>query len=427
MSSTTDYFYRKKFADQILSLVKILPTPFSIGIDAPWGSGKTFFVHNVLKLSANEQSVPLVVYDAFEHEKDGDVFISLVTSIVEQVVEVNQADNENNTPIRDAVQSVAKGAASLCKGVLRVGGNTAARLILKQGMDEIASEFSNDEQALAIVSEDMQKSVEKFILERTKPDKSYKVLKNSFKESMKQLIAALSPDGKFLVVIDDLDRCTPKHALEIFEAIHHLLNTPGIIFIFSYHRHQLERMVEHTYGQGIDSTVYLSKFINLNFDLPEPDESLYKEGLRRLASDRYDIFTEKVNGRDPTLHQLMDFLCRFSERDNVSPRLVQEYASAALAAKIHCRKALNMMSNRDLALALLWRLTKPNLLKKITSDEISTEEYVRIGAELGYKRLVKTISTDDSPFDQIFGDNLTGAPLPRHYRESIKEILSLDS
>jgi hypothetical protein len=79
------------------------------------------------------------------------------------------------------------------------------------------------------------------------------------------------------VFIDDLDRCLPESALEIFESIKLFLDAPGSAYVVALDREVIRKGLAVKYGrQGeavrgqalIDPDEYLEKTISLSFDLP---------------------------------------------------------------------------------------------------------------------------------------------------------------
>jgi hypothetical protein len=422
MDTPQDYFDRKRFAGLLLSHLKILPTPFAMGLDAPWGHGKTFFVQNILIPEAEQSKLPLVVYDAFEHEKDGDVFLSLVTTILENTSTFSQGDR---SVVETAILDVAKATGRFVRSAIDVTANALSKTVLRQSTEDIATKFSSDTSSVDNFASCIENSVEKFIIERTQPGQSYRDIKESFKLSMRQLICAMSDKQKLIVVIDDLDRCTPKHALEVFEAVHHLLNTDGIIFVFSYHREQIERMIEHTYGKGINSAQYLNKFIGFNIKFPEPNERISKNGFFNLATDRFKIYQENVDLHDPILVDMFNHYCFMAKKVSAGARMTQSFASLAVAVTRFCQSACNAMSPKEVAIIMYWLLNNHDHLVKLASDELSVDEVKNLRKILNYDKLKPAIASDGEYFTSFFECDPSQRSAHELIRKCVKEILTM--
>ena len=86
-----------------------------------------------------------------------------------------------------------------------------------------------------------------------------------------------------MIMIDELDRCRPDYVISLLERIKNLFEVEGIFFVLAIDREQLYSVVEHTFGvkkeeNGRDNrAIYLQKFINMDFELPEPNLADYAD------------------------------------------------------------------------------------------------------------------------------------------------------
>jgi hypothetical protein len=85
----------------------------------------------------------------------------------------------------------------------------------------------------------------------------------------------LQADGRRVyVLIDDLDRCLPEDALDIFESIKLFLDAPGCVFLVALDREVIRKGLELRYGAQADSELlidpdeYIEKTISISYDLP---------------------------------------------------------------------------------------------------------------------------------------------------------------
>ena len=87
--------------------------------------------------------------------------------------------------------------------------------------------------------------------------------------------------GKPIVfIIDELDRCKPDFALELLEQVKHLFSVKGITFLLVTNREQLEESIKSKYGQGINPTNYLHKFINIWLTMPRASDEYNDNGYQ---------------------------------------------------------------------------------------------------------------------------------------------------
>ena len=75
-----DLLDRKESADTLTSLIGSLEGPCVMGIDAPWGAGKTTFLEMWAQHMHNE-GFPVVEFNAWETDFSQDPFIALATEL----------------------------------------------------------------------------------------------------------------------------------------------------------------------------------------------------------------------------------------------------------------------------------------------------------------------------------------------------------
>lgn len=84
-----------------------------------------------------------------------------------------------------------------------------------------------------------------------------------------ELSKALSGQGKrFLVVIDDIDRLSPDEALLIFRLVKSVGQLPNVMYLLVYDRTLAEKIVSERYPS--EGPHYLEKIVQAAFELPEP-------------------------------------------------------------------------------------------------------------------------------------------------------------
>ena len=128
------------------------------------------------------------------------------------------------------------------------------------------------------------------VLERTTVERHVAQVQSveQFIDVFRRLMAEFAPRRVF-VFIDDLDRCLPESALEIFEAIKLFLDSPGCGYVVALDRDVIRKGLDIKYSsnrslspQGfIDPDEYIEKTISLSYDLP-----------RLSAEDAIDLFDD---------------------------------------------------------------------------------------------------------------------------------------
>ncbi|MCY3661765.1 MAG: P-loop NTPase fold protein [bacterium] len=104
-----------------------------------------------------------------------------------------------------------------------------------------------------------------------------------FKEALATVVT--DTRGRFVVLIDELDRCVPEYAMDLLNVARHLFDVPGVVIVLGVNRAELGHRVRQIYGDKCDADTYLRRFVDLPIDLPIP-ESQERDGYTRglLAS-----------------------------------------------------------------------------------------------------------------------------------------------
>jgi hypothetical protein len=133
-------------------------------------------------------------------------------------------------------------------------------------------------------TEDVAKSIERAgkILSRDVVERSVQqvISVEQFLSKFRDLVAKLASGRKVYVLVDDLDRCLPDSALEVFEAAKLFLDAPECTYIVALDRDVIRRGLAIRYpvsaGGTVDTDEYIEKAITLSFDLPPlgPDDGV---------------------------------------------------------------------------------------------------------------------------------------------------------
>ena len=106
--------------------------------------------------------------------------------------------------------------------------------------------------------------------------------KEKLKKRLAKMSAKVADETKhpMVFIIDELDRCRPTFAIELLERVKHIFDAPNLVFVFGLNRDELCKSLQSVYGE-IDSDVYLRRFFDMEFTLPEVDTKSFAEHLIR--------------------------------------------------------------------------------------------------------------------------------------------------
>lgn len=106
-------------------------------------------------------------------------------------------------------------------------------------------------------------------------EKKYTAVRE-FRKDFEKLIED-SKQGKIVVLIDDLDRCLPRHIIDNLEAIKLFLNVPGTAFVIAADKYIVSNAIKSEYKEIIQAASedrpnlgdsYMEKFIQLPYTIP---------------------------------------------------------------------------------------------------------------------------------------------------------------
>ena len=251
-----------------------------IAIDGEWGSGKTYFVHQVKWLfdSVNENidsdietvlnstspkldniighKYKVFYYDAWKHDKSNNPFFTLLRTMILAFGGIDYFKEETSF-----IKSLLKGASHIVKGVTPID----AEWIFK-GTKELCGINDTEQFSELEFIEQMDNQVDSFL--------DY-ICEGQYE--------------KLVIFVDELDRCKPSFAVELLEIIKHYFNHDKVIFVLSTNFKEFQHCIKHYYGEGFDGWKYLDRFIDIRITLPKITVEEYCKYLwNNLYNDRID-------------------------------------------------------------------------------------------------------------------------------------------
>lgn len=265
----------------IIDFIRMLnsfETNLTIALDAPWGTGKTFFIKQIIFLLKNANTyltekpdelalsiysrygnnmlqkesakyLP-IYYDSWKHDNDTDPILSLLYEITKQF------KYESITPDTD-VGKIIFSIFDFCSG-----RNSSAMYEAFKNKKDLFESFRKDE-----------------------------LIHKSFEELFTKIRAEKA--DKIVIFIDELDRCKPSFAVTLLERIKHYLNIDCISFVSAVNNEQLQHTIKQFYGADFDSIRYLDRFFDFQLKLPKTQNI---EGYIHNLIDNglYDTFYKTI-------------------------------------------------------------------------------------------------------------------------------------
>lgn len=260
---------------------------FVLGLHGPWGAGKTTLLNAVeVQLKADSEAI-LVPFNAWKYQEREALWRALIIQVLELLraagigdeVEIDRLEHAlyaSFTVKQTGALKVDWGAAATEAMLLamRVG---SANLVPGSAIDRIGDWLNGlfGREAGKGKDDDVAKSMERVgkVLTRAVTEKQVNQVTSieQFLDDFRKLVR-LAGERRLCVLVDDLDRCLPEAALEVFEAIKLFLDAPECVYIVALDREVIRRGLAIRYreaGAGmVDPDEYIEKTISLSFDLP---------------------------------------------------------------------------------------------------------------------------------------------------------------
>lgn len=263
---TRDPLHRKKEIEDFLKMLIAVEPPYTFVIDAPWGSGKTFFVKQVARAlqMANPALDPdLETLSATLGETATELPATPCLSIYFNAWEDDHFDNPI-LPILAAIASATdeksvKGGEDFRKGI--IGAIEAAASLIGYGGDinGVIEDFNGID-----------------FLARYKEEKE---LRGKIDELIKNNLPEVA--NRAVIFIDELDRCRPEFAIKVLEQTKTLFQQENIVVVYSTDITQLAHSLQGVYGPKFEGRKYLERFYDkrLELDSIKPADYLLYKGV----------------------------------------------------------------------------------------------------------------------------------------------------
>ncbi len=261
-----------------------------VALNAPFGSGKTYFLESWYKDLQN-RNIPCAYFSAWETDFAQEPLVAfmhyMLSSFKRQQTAQDMVKND---------ESVRKHSLELLKLIGLSNVSDYASFLLKGQPDNSIDLFG------------------KIIEER-----------QQFKLALKSIIETACQQKKnngdtpfaFILIIDELERCKPTYAVELLEQLKHFLGgISQLNVVLGIDNEQLKHTVQHHYGQGYDAEGYLKRFFQKSVLLPR---TVYFK-----LEEFYDDLTEKTSFDllRPDLRSLIQYKLH---KDELAPKFkIQE-------------------------------------------------------------------------------------------------------
>ena len=317
-------------------------SPFTIGVEASWGRGKSSLMGQLKRLlepvdgsddpvvQPDDNSIPVeirtVAYNAWTAE-GSDVLEGLIKSVL------NAMDrNVLRRALRnEQLVSMLRVLVLLVAGWLRVGSM----------VDEVWNRVSVDARTRNQINDLVRKAME------------------DWERQAKASTGDIGPDKLLVVFIDDLDRCSPATVLKVFEALKLYLDAPGFVFVIGYDDNIVSEAIleQKQFSKQVTGRDYVEKIVQIVFRIPRPSDDQMNELLRRYLDESAtgELFEQAerqllIDRNDRNPRRIKRFVNRFIldyRLDDTSADLEEELLIKLLILEIYFPEFARLFDNAE--------------------------------------------------------------------------------
>jgi predicted KAP-like P-loop ATPase len=291
-----------ELAAELVGTERLLP--LSLGIFGTWGTGKSTVLNLMRKeLSAQNDRFLFIEFDAWLHQDYDDARAALMSVIAKALLD------EAPEGLRQKALSLFRRTNKLrllgyaAEGAAAAWGVPTFGLIRKgvEGLGDIFSGDVDEEDVKAIEAgaKDATKKTEGLIAPEVKKSPPEEI--EAFRREFGEVLSGL---GKTLVVlIDNIDRCTPPNTIHTLEAIRLFLFLPRTAFVIAADEDMVRHAVATHFNNPSQRLVedYLDKLIQVPIRVP-------KLGVQEVRAYMLLLFAEAAGVDAGRLEDLRAFL-----------------------------------------------------------------------------------------------------------------------
>jgi hypothetical protein len=274
-----DFLNNEPIAKTIVSLLQERPhQPITVGVHGDWGAGKSSVLEMVEELLDRNDKVVCLKFNGWRFQGFEDAKVALMEGVVEALLKKRPILTRATASVKEVYHRIDKmkvakrGIGLLGAGAAFVmGHHELGMMALASGLGSVLAKpetYSKDKLAEVV---DGAKE-----LLNEKKDHPSNVAEDitAFRKAFDQMLNDAQID-QLVVLIDDLDRCLPKTAIETLEAVRLFMFTAKTAFVVAADEAMIEYSVREHFPDLPDTTgpqsyarAYLEKLIQVPFRIP---------------------------------------------------------------------------------------------------------------------------------------------------------------
>jgi hypothetical protein len=331
---------------------------FVLGVNSPWGTGKTTFIRMWDQYLQNENYTTFY-FNAWENDYSKEPILSLL-----QVI--SPKDEQSSSPFEKVVRcglGVMKAAMPVT--IRAISGS----LLNAEALKDIVSDRVGDD-----ITDTLGKLVDDKLQQISVEQGVQDSFRNALEGYVEETIEEGNPD-KVVLFIDELDRCRPTYAVELLETIKHFFSVSNIVFVLAVDKKQLGHSISTMYGNDMDTEGYLRRFFDLNYQLPTPSNTdLIHYLFEYYSFDQFFKEREQSDRKDEGKH-LFDAINELSVAYDLTLREIGHlftHLSTALLMTPHSMYSYPV----PLVYLIVEKIKRPAHYKKIITNDYNYNDII---------------------------------------------------
>ena len=433
--------------------------PISIGLFGDWGSGKSSVMKMLDNMLQKEEKVVTITFNGWVFEGYDDAKTALIETILKSIIKEKKIIPEGI----DAAKKLLKKVDWLRVGKLAINNvgfpiakayATGGLSLIGDGLSKFADLFDNPTELVdKLKGEDgakLQSELRGIIKSDEENKNQTPQVVRDFRKEFEETIDKCKIDS-LVIMVDDLDRCTPDRIIDNLEAIKLFLNVSKTAFIIGADRRIVRHAIQHRYKANDlrDSEIgdyeslvtdYLEKLIQVPYILPKLSETEVETYLtllfcqRDLKGDFEKIIAEFLAFREKDRHSTFGFQQIRSvvgEKDELSNLAIIPILSPLITEGLkgnprQIKRFLNAFTIRQklAGVANLQDFKNDVLIKLMILEYMDNERFQELfklqSTENGFPVFIKQIENSLEDFDVKMKE------FPNWEKQNIKKWLKME-
>lgn len=301
-------FHFENIGNNLIKLAQEAELPFTMGIFAEWGRGKTTLM-NLMLNKLREENKLAIMFSPWRYDNKEDISVQFIKYLFKEF-----CNNLNATWLKKNKKEIKK----------------LLGLLITVPLKHAFKQFKVGKFVVDSIKE-IQDEMKEFKSRIEKKDTIYDEIRNTYNNIIQETLENWKEvknenTDRVFILIDDLDRCHPTTVINFFDKIKQFFNTKNVVYIIGIFPEIINYKIQDEYRGEVEN--YIDKHLQFTYSLPPLTKEQIKEFVNslRLLKQRIDkdkkIETIFLPLSDDDV-ELLSFYCK-------TPREVKLFLNSAI-------------------------------------------------------------------------------------------------